>query len=359
MRLAAGVAVFRRIRILLVLGAVLLATVVATNRSAVAAPAVGSAAVRYGDWVAAGGDNGGRQGNPYEATLNASNLSRLAPAWSRPGQLDTNEPFLSVGGLVIFNAGTAGLEAVSSVDGALVWQRSNAGGALAADGSTVFTGATEVVGGRSVLGIAALDIGTGTQRWFTPEPDSRAYYVWPRMATGAGLVFIDFSAGQNDYIAAFSEATGALKWFTAPTYFGGVTFADGQVLVALADSGGTRSLDPLTGRVAWTGYEPQQWAPTVIDGVALSWSAFDGYVAARPIAQCAGKPVCPNAWAVSLPSTVDGVAGANGVLIVDVRPHGLIPGYLQAVDLHSGRLLWTASNPVGGGGRLSTAGSLV
>src|SRR6185437_8499436 len=143
---------------------------------------------------------------------------------------------------------------------------------------------------------------TGVQRWFTPEPDNRAYYVWPRMATGAGMVFINFSAGQNDYIAAFSEATGALKWFTAPVYFGGVTFADGQVLVATADGYTSRSLDPLTGRVVWTGYQPQQWAPTVIDGVAVSWSSLDGHVSARPIAQCAGKSACPAAWTVTLPN---------------------------------------------------------
>jgi hypothetical protein len=352
---------FRRVRILLSLVTVLLAAVVVTDSPAVAASA-GSASVQYGDWIAAGGDDGGRQGNPYEATLNASNLSRLAPAWSIPGHLNTDYPFLSVAGLIVFNAsfaGTDGLEAVSSTTGAVVWKHPNVGGALAADGSTIFTGATGVVGGRSVLGIAALDMATGATRWFTAEPDGRAYYVWPRMATGAGMVFIDFSAGTNDYIAAFSEATGALKWFTTPAYFGGVTFADGQVLVAMAGSGGTRSLDPLTGRLAWAGFEPQQWAPTVIDGVAISWSSQDSHVSAKPIAQCAGKAVCPSAWTITLPSTAGGVAGANGVLLVDVQSHGSSAAYLQAVDLHTGRLLWTASNPVGGGGTLSTAGSLV
>jgi putative pyrroloquinoline-quinone binding quinoprotein len=355
---------FRRIQVLLSLCGVLLATLVATNTLAVAAPAggVGSAAVRYGDWVAAGGDNGGRQGNPYEATLTAANLSRLAPAWSVPGVISTDDPFLAVGGLVIFNAhfdGTDGLEAVSNVNGSVVWKHPNVGGALAADGTTVFTGATQVVGGRSVLGITALDMATGATRWFTPQPDGRAYYVWPRMATGAGMVFIDFSAGLKDYIAAFSETTGALRWFTAPAYFGGVTFADGQVLVAAADGYGTRSLDPLTGRVAWADYAPQQWSPTVIDGLAISWSSQDGHVSAIPIAQCAGKATCPNAWMVTLPSTVGGVAGANGVLVVDVQQHSSTASYLQAIDLHTGRLLWTASNPVGGGGTLSTAGSLV
>jgi outer membrane protein assembly factor BamB len=142
-------------------------------------------------------------------------------------------------------------------------------------------------------------------------------------------------------------------------YFGGVTFADGQVLVATADGYTSRSLDPLTGRVVWTGYEPQQWAPTVIDGVAVSWSTLDGHVSARPVAQCAGKPACPAAWTVTLPNAVDSVAGANGVLVVDVRQHGLSPSYLQAIDLRSGRLLWTATNPDGGGGILSTAGSLL
>ena len=294
--------------------------------------------------------------------MTASNLSRLAPAWSVPGVISTDDPFLSVGGLVIFNAhfdGTDGLEAVSNVNGSVVWKHPNVGGALAADGTTVFTGGHQVIGGKSVLGIAALDMATGVTRWFTPQPDGRAYYVWPRMATGAGMVFIDFSAGRDDYLAAFSETTGALRWFTPLAYFGGVTFAAGQVLVAGADGSGTRSLDPLTGRVAWTDYAPQQWSPTVIDGVAISWSSQDGHVSAIPIAQCAGKAACPEAWMVALPSTVGGVAGANGVLVVDVQQHSSAASYLQAIDLHSGRLLWTATNPVGGGGTLSTAGSLV
>jgi outer membrane protein assembly factor BamB len=169
-----------------------------------------------------------------------------------PGPRGT--PTLSNGRVYTFGA-TGIVNALNADDGAVVWSRN---AATETDAKTPDWGfassplvADDMVFVAASGNLAAYDAATGTRRWTGPARG--VSYSSPQLATIDGLkqVLLLSSAG----LASFAPADGALLWEHPwkgyPIVQPALT-ADGDVLISVSDSSGTRRLAAARAASGWT-----------------------------------------------------------------------------------------------------------
>jgi outer membrane protein assembly factor BamB len=169
-----------------------------------------------------------------------------------PGPRGT--PTLSNGRVYTFGA-TGIVNALNSADGAVLWSRNAASETGAKTPDWGFASSPLVVDDTVLVAasgdVVAYDAATGTRRWTGPARG--VSYSSPHLATidGVKQVLVLSSVG----LASFALADGALLWehswkgypITQPALT-----ADGNVLISVTDSSGTRRLAPAHGAGGWS-----------------------------------------------------------------------------------------------------------
>ena len=178
--------------------------------------------------------------NPYENTLNSSNVNTLDTLWSTPVYPDGTTP--AVAGGHVFVTTDAGVQAVSASTGAVLWT---------ALSSAAFDGSPTVVGNlvycSSVNGtLYALNATSGAVVW--SKSLGSVSYASP-VVVGGVVYTTDFD---NDTVFALSASNGALQWSTV---LGGKidaspSLSNGLVVVGASD-GHVYALNKTTGAVVW------------------------------------------------------------------------------------------------------------
>ena len=169
-----------------------------------------------------------------------------------PGPRGT--PTLSNGRVYTFGA-TGIANALKAGDGTLVWSRNAASETGAKTPDWGFASSPLVVDDVVLVAasgnLIAYDAVTGTRRWTGPARG--VSYSSPHLATIDGLKQVLLLS--SDGLASFDVAEGALlwehRWKGYPIVQPALT-ADGNVLVSVSDSSGTRRLAPARGDSGWT-----------------------------------------------------------------------------------------------------------
>jgi outer membrane protein assembly factor BamB len=169
-----------------------------------------------------------------------------------PGPRGT--PALSNGRVYTFGA-TGIVNALNAADGAVVWSRNAASETGAKTPDWGFASSPLVVDDTVLVAasgdLIAYDAATGTRRWTGPARG--VSYSSPQLATiyGVKQVLVLSSVG----LASFALADGALLWEHPwkgyPIVQPALT-ADGNVLISVTDSSGTRRLAPAYGAGGWS-----------------------------------------------------------------------------------------------------------
>jgi outer membrane protein assembly factor BamB len=169
-----------------------------------------------------------------------------------PGPRGT--PTLGHGRVYTFGA-TGIVNALDEADGAVVWSRNAASETGVKTPDWGFASSPLVVGDTVLVAasgdLVAYDAATGTRRWTGPARGES--YSSPHLATidGVKQVLVLSSVG----LASFALADGAVLWEHSwkgyPIVQPALT-ADGNVLISVTDSSGTRRLAPAHGAGGWS-----------------------------------------------------------------------------------------------------------
>jgi outer membrane protein assembly factor BamB len=169
-----------------------------------------------------------------------------------PGPRGT--PTLSNGRVYTFGA-TGIVNALNAADGALVWSRNAASETGAKTPDWGFASSPLVVDDTVVVAasgdLVAYDAASGTRRWTGPERG--VSYSSPHLATIDGIQQV--LALTSTGLASFALAGGAQLWEHAWKGYPIVQPAlteDGNVLISVTDSSGTRRLAPAHGANGWS-----------------------------------------------------------------------------------------------------------
>jgi outer membrane protein assembly factor BamB len=291
------------------------------------------------DWSMFGFDPTHAGFNPYENTLNASNVSTLTEAWMEDTGIWGNPCWTPV---VVDGVIYGGGQAWSTADGTPLWS----------DAMPVYCSHPAVVNGVVYVGaydnnVYALNAADGSIKWKTPTGD----YIASSPAVVKNVVYVGSHDGN---VYAFSALTGKRKWktsvgaairFSSPAVAGGVVYIGSQ-------NGNLYALNAATGKAIWTGSGLASYdtSPVVVDGIVYSetgngalyavnvtdgsvkWSqpGIDG----NAISDC--NPVIANG--VVYASSVDGSVGplnaynaTDGTLIWQ-SPTNVLPSYLAVAN---------------------------
>jgi outer membrane protein assembly factor BamB len=285
------------------------------------------------DWPTFHFDAAHSGANPYENTINASNVGSLVERWSFHG---TNYISVAVSGGLLYLYDADGLFALHAKSGAVDW---SAPGPGHMDAPTVADGRVFVLNGANIE-LLAFDAGTGALEW-SAQLDDPSFTTSP--AVSDGRVFVGDREGT---VYAYDAATGTRDW-TASTTAGGVsvapTVADGIVFVtssAQGAVGGLFALDAATGHRLWRYRMPagvSDSSPAVVDG--LVYVASGAGTALRSadllaIRVADGKLV----WRTTMAARCDSSpAIADGLVYI-----GSEDGVFHAYDAATGIAEWAA-----------------
>jgi outer membrane protein assembly factor BamB len=192
------------------------------------------------------------------------NLTTGAPVWvhrdparfweSNGGPGPRGTPTISNGRAYTFGA-TGILNALNAADGSVVWSRNAASDNGTKTPQWGFASSPLVVGDMVIAGVAgqlaAYDRATGARRWAGPAHG--VSYSSPQLFTVDGVqqVLLLSEAG----LTSVALADGALLWeYPWPGYpiVQPALTGDGDILIAVSDSSGTRRLAPTHGPAGWT-----------------------------------------------------------------------------------------------------------
>jgi len=264
--------------------------------------------------------------NPYENTLNTSNVGSLGILWQIPANGLGSAP--AVGGNRVFVGTSAGLEAVSATTGGVLWK---------AFTSTSFYASPAIVGSTLYIGdgnnslMYALNANTGAVIW--SQSTGAGFESSPVVA--AGLVF---AGGVDGKMYAFSASTGKIAW----TYTtGGFIDSSPAVVNGTVYFGSTDhkiyALNALTGALIWsytTGGEVES-AVAVSNGVVYVGSDDDKLYAIN----AAG----PNEGALLWSYTTSGLVYSSPAIAYGFVYAGSSDGNMYAFNAHSGAVQWTVA----------------
>jgi outer membrane protein assembly factor BamB len=298
--------------------------------------------------------------NPYENTLNTGDVGTLGILWQIPANALGSAP--AVAGGRVFVGTNAGLEAVSTSTGSVLWK------ALA---STLFYASPAVVG-------ATLYIGDGNNALMYALNATTGAVIWSQSTGGAfesspvvvgNLVY---AGGLDGKIYAFSTSTGKIAWtFTTGNFIdSSPAVVNGTLYVGSTDHS-IYALNAATGALIWsytTGGEVES-AVAVSNGVvyvgsddnkvyainaagsgegSLRWSyTTGGLVYSSPavaygsvyVGSSDGNMYALNArngaleWDVATGGALESPAVANGVVYVSNRNNSIL-----AIDANYGEI---------------------
>ena len=282
------------------------------------------------DWARFRDDLNGSGVNPYENTLDPSNVSGLQVAWSSPtsGGIDSSPAVAD--GLVFVGSADGSVYARNATTGASVWSYPTGGGVSSSPAvvnGIVYVGAND---GK----VYALDAITGSLEW----SHGTGGVVYSSPVVTAGIVY---AASEDGTLYALSAATGKVKW-SYPTGDGmdsSPAVVDGVVYVGSWDDN-VYALSASTGALVWsytTGGGVSS-SPAVANGTVFVGSD-DGYVYALSAAT----------GSVTWSYRVGGVgelspAVDDGVVFVGGWSYSKAPAYghakLYALDASTGAPKW-------------------
>ena len=232
-----------------------------------------------------------------------------------------------------------------------------------------------IAGGRvftfGITGVlSALDLNSGKLLWRTPAPPSPAEYgtaMSPLVvdSTGGGVVIAHMGGKNNGALTAFDVATGKPRWQWTGD---GPAYASPVVAVI----GGTRhvitqtqkfmlSVNAADGALLWqlpftTAYDQTSVTPIVSGDLVIYSGLGNGVIAVRIAkkgAQWVPSPVWKNEeFSMFMSSPV-----INGKTLYGLSNRG--SGQFFAIDLATGKTLWTTQGREGTNASVMTAGNLL
>jgi outer membrane protein assembly factor BamB len=229
------------------------------------------------------------------------------------------------------------------------------------------------VGGKALIAtsgtaVAALDPGTGRQRWQYALPVVTGLPNVPLFAYDSTTVYatgLTLSTGSPQYyVFAIDAVSGERRWaayFPLTTAISLLTAGDGVVCALAGASTATMiALHAETGAHLWTSPGPAvplQGAITdgVLCGPVASASNKSGVVA---IDVTTGRTL----WMTSVGGSLQSTASDGGIVYAgtyDGPARDGVPGELVALDAHTGKKLWARHFPQGAPGELQPAGTVV
>jgi outer membrane protein assembly factor BamB len=200
-------------------------------------------------WAERGFGAGSQGWNPYENTLNTSNVSQLGLLWEAPTELNGGGVGV-VGGRVISAGSPGGVQSRSPTTGALQWSALTSGSFAA--GPAVSGGVVYIAGyNGSIEAMTALKATTGAVIWTQPMGSSSESS--PVVVNGVVYVGCD-----DNNVYAFNATTGAILWTYAtggaikssPAVVNGIVYVSSEAggLYALTAPTGTAT----TGVLVWS-----------------------------------------------------------------------------------------------------------
>jgi outer membrane protein assembly factor BamB len=163
-------------------------------------------------------------------------------------------PTLSNGDVYTFGA-TGVLNALNASDGAVLWSRNAASDTSTKTPQWGFASSPLVVDDVVIVGVAgqlaAYDRATGARRWTGPVHG--VSYSSPQLFTSDGVqqVLLLSDAGLTSVALADGTVLWEHAWSGYPIVQPALT-ADGDILISVSDSSGTRRLAPAHGPAGWT-----------------------------------------------------------------------------------------------------------
>lgn len=261
--------------------------------------------------------------NPYENTLNASNVGSLGTLWQISVNGLGSAPAVVSGR--VFVGTSAGLEAVSTLTGSKLW--------TAFPGSS-FYASPAVVAGRLYIGdgnnaeMYAINAATGAVLW--SQSTSAAFESSPVVA--GSLVY---AGGVDGKIYAFATSTGKIAWtYTTGGFIDSSPAVVNGVLYVGSTDDTIYALNALTGALIWsykTGGEVES-AVAVSNGAVYVGSDDDKIYAIS----AAGTKLGSLLWSY----TTGGLAYSSPAVAKGIVYAGSSDGNMYALNAHTGALQW-------------------
>jgi len=192
-----------------------------------------------------------------------------------PGPRGT--PTLANGRVYTFGA-TGIVNVLNAADGAVVWSRNAASDTGMKSPQWGFASSPLVVGDAVIVATAgqlvAYDIATGARRWTGPAHG--VSYSSPQLATidGVRQVLLLSEAGLTSVALADGKLLWEYAWLGYPIVQPALT-ADGDVLISVTDSSGTRRLGVTHGTAGWSAAE--RWTSNGLKPYFNDFVVHDGY----------------------------------------------------------------------------------
>ena len=265
--------------------------------------------------------------NPYENTINTSNVGSLGTLW----QISANGfgGAAAVGGGRVFLGTGSGLEAVLASTGSLLWKALPTG---------IFYATPAVVG-------PALYIGDGANSFMYAVSPANGTKIWTQATGGAfqssavvvgGLVY---AGCVDDKVYAFSAATGKIVWtYTTGGFIDSSPAVVNGVLYIGSGDGSVYALNAATGALIWsykTGNSVES-SPAVSNGVVYVGSDDENLYAIAATGPNIGSAL----WKYTTGGAVYSAPAVAGGLVY----FGSTDGNLYAVNAHSGALQFTVGS---------------
>ena len=264
--------------------------------------------------------------NPYENTLNASNVGSLGVLWQIPANGLGGAPAVVNGR--VFVGTSAGLEAVSVINGSLLWKALSTTAFYA---SPAVVGLTLFIGDGNNANMYALNAGTGAVIWSTATGGT---FESSPVVVG-GLVY---AGGVDGKIYAFAAATGKIVWtYTTGGFIdSSPAVVNGTLYVGSTDHK-VYALNAMTGALIWS-YQTSgevESAVAVSNGVAYVGSDDDKVYAINTAGANEGGLL----WSYTTSGLVySSPAVAYGMVYV-----GSSDGNMYALNAHSGAVQWSVA----------------
>ena len=214
--------------------------------------------------------------------------------------------------------------------------------------------------------LSALDLKTGKLLWRTPPPAALPEYGTAMSPVADGALVIAHMGGRNNgALTAFDSATGAIRWRwtgDGPAYASPV----------IATIGGTRhlitqtqqsivSVNVANGTLLWrapfsTPYNQNAVTP-IVSGDLVIYSGLDAGVTAVRLALKGNQWVASPAWKNEQVSMYMSSPVINGMTLYGLSHRN--SGQFFALDLATGKTLWTSKGREGENASLIAAGSVL
>ncbi|GIM95125.1 hypothetical protein Ato02nite_069180 [Paractinoplanes toevensis] len=290
--------------------------------------------------------------NPGESVINASTIAKLTKKWSvalrkHDGSCGGFGAPMVAGGRVVATD-QLGISAFQALTGAPAWRFSwedpgdSDTAVLAASGNTVIATNGDCNSNSDPDGrLVALDLATGKVRWRV-ESDMPIYTV----VVDKGMIVVSGESPSDEKaVVAYRVSDGKQAWKKVD-YEGSSVSANGYVLVNKGNT--TSALSVTTGAALWT--KPALWQ------AKAATPAADRFLVTNGAAMSAIK-AATGAVMWTAPNKASELLATDGRRIYRMDDHTA-----EALDINSGRSLWSrglpaeGAQPIRAGGLLYTGG---